>query len=156
MNIFYLDSEPDVAAKALCDKHTVSQCLEIAQILSTVSVRHGIKAPYKSIYDYHPVVQWAGDTHDNWLWTLRYGLAVCEEYSNRYSGRTHKSQATIRWCESHGGKPTEMGLTDPFLAMPEANKGHCPIQSYRDFYCSDVVQRYAEWNHSTRQPSWIN
>ena len=35
MNIFYLDSDPRIAAKYHCDKHVVKMILESGQMLST-------------------------------------------------------------------------------------------------------------------------
>jgi hypothetical protein len=34
MNIFYLDSDPELAAQMHCDKHVVKMILETAQLLS--------------------------------------------------------------------------------------------------------------------------
>ena len=35
MNIFYLDTDPELSAKYHCDKHVVKMILEYGQLLST-------------------------------------------------------------------------------------------------------------------------
>ena len=56
MNIFYLDKDPQQAAKYHCDKHVVKMILESAQMLCTVvnEISGGQVTPYKSTHKNHP------------------------------------------------------------------------------------------------------
>ena len=118
MNIFVVDEDPEVAARQLCDKHVVKMILESAQMLCTVALEHGFNAPYKKAHPKHPCTLWAGKSPENWSWLIAHGLAMAEEYTRRY-GRTHKSEAVIKWCArlpiQFGASP---GLTPFAQAMP--------------------------------------
>ena len=64
MNIFYVDSDPVVAAEMMCDKHVVKMILESAQILSTAhrvldgDERADIDGLYKTAHKNHPSTVW--------------------------------------------------------------------------------------------------
>lgn len=62
MNIFALDDDPALAARALHDRHIVKMALETAQILCTVAHGLGLPAPYKPPHKNHPCTVWAGTT----------------------------------------------------------------------------------------------
>ena len=118
MNIFALSSDPHEAARWAIDKHVIKMVLETAQILSTVSWRYGVEAPYRPTHAQHPCTLWAGETIANWHWLLEHGLALADEYARRY-GREHKSRAVIEWAALHGGRPAEGDLTPFAQAMPD-------------------------------------
>jgi hypothetical protein len=92
MNIFVVDEDPEVAARQLCDKHVVKMILETAQMLCTVAHNHGYEAPYKVAHPKHPCTLWAGKSAANWTWLIDHGLAMSEEYTERY-GRTTQERS---------------------------------------------------------------
>ena len=73
MNIFYLDSDPYVAAKMHCDKHVVKMILESAQMLSTAHrVLDGDeyadeRGLYKMAHKNHPSTIWVRTSTDNYM-----------------------------------------------------------------------------------------
>ena len=152
MNIFYIDTDPIKAAVMLCDKHIVSQCVEMAQILCSVSWRYKKSAPYKVANEYHPSVLWAGNSRPNWDWVTRHALALCKEYTKRYR-KTHKSEEVINWCENYGGKPMCGIAGKPALVMPEEYRGRDPVESYRRFYVGEKSY-FAEWKDA-KEPCWF-
>lgn len=151
MNIFVVDENPLVAAKALCDKHIVKMPLETAQILSTVSYLRGIVAPYKPTHQRHPCVLWANQTLSNWNWLVEHGIALCQEYSQRYK-KVHKSLEVIQWCRNQGGRPSEESLTPFVLAMPKEYYRATPVESYQAYYHSKA--KFTKWEHTSKPSFW--
>lgn len=154
MNIFYLDKNPIIAASYLCDQHASKMVLETAQMLSMVSWRYGIAAPYKNskTHKNHPCTKWAGDSLCHWSWLLLHGYAIAEQYTNRYN-RIHNSTEIIDWCYTNGGRPSVTGFKHPPLCMPEEYMTNDPVLSYRSFYIGDKT--FARWKLNNI-PEWYN
>ena len=107
MNIFVTSGHPSESAECLPDKHIVKMPLETCQMLSIVCSDkwgHGYgtipKAdgnPYatdKGAFRNHPCTKWANETVENSRWLLAHGIALCEEYFNRY-GKCHTCFKTL-------------------------------------------------------------
>ena len=150
MNIFVVDKDPTVAAQQLCDKHVVKMVLETAQMLCTVARKQGYEAPYKLAHPKHPCTLWAGHSVANWLWLLRHGHALCEEYTRRY-GKVHKSQKVIEWCAGIRLRFTETSLTPFAQAMPQQYKNPCAVTAYRAYYHGEKAD-FATWKSEV--PQW--
>ena len=151
MNIFVVDTDPEKAARQLCDKHVVKMVLETAQMLCTVARQNGFdNAPYKKAHPKHPCTLWAGKSAANWTWLIDHGLAMCEEYTQRY-GRTHKSEAVIRWCRNLPIRFPAEQLTPFAQAMPEHYKNECTVTAYRAYYHGEKAG-FATWKSEV--PKW--
>jgi len=161
MNIFYLDHDPVIAAKAMTDKHVVKMILESAQLLSTAHrVLDGepmvqLSAAgrrltryshptlddvlYKSTHINHPSGVWARESKENYLWLYKHFLALCSEYTNRY-GRTHLTYEKLGTIL--GSPPLSIADT-PFttikLAMPIPYHLPDPVEAYRYYYESEKL-----------------
>lgn len=143
MNIFVLDSCPVLAAKMQCDKHIVKMALETAQLLSTVS-----GGPYKPTHQHHPCTLWLMQGKENYKWLVKHGIALCEEYEQRY-GKRHSCLDVILSLSippSHIPK----GRTHFVKCMPEQYKQKSAVLSYRAYYRS---KEFAKWQHSS-PPDW--
>jgi len=161
MNIFYLDSDPVVAAKMHCDKHVVKMVLETAQLLSTAhrQLDGDISADafglYKTAHKNHPSAVWARKSRSNYRWLHSLLVALCEEYTLRY-GKVHKSQRTgivdsLRRCPDN----LPLGYFNlPPQCMPDKYKCDHPIDAYRNYYLGDKMYM-ATWKF-TEAPSWIS
>ena len=132
MNIFFLDRDPELAARLHSDQHVVKMVLETAQILCAALHRHGLPAPYKPTHPHHPSVLWAGDSLEHWQWARRLGLALGAEYSYR-RGRIHASATVIAGLPEAPPLP-EAGWRDPPQAMPEPYRRADPVAAYRAYY----------------------
>ena len=153
MNIFVVDTDPEVAACQLCDKHVVKMVLETAQMLCTVAHQNGFdKAPYKVAHPKHPCTLWAGKSAANWQWLIDHGLAMSEEYTRRY-GRVHKSQAVIEWCARLPIKFSDKEQTPFAQAMPQQYKNPCAVTAYRAYYHGEKAA-FATWKSDT-PPWWV-
>lgn len=152
MNIFVLDLSPTEAARAQIDKHVVKMPLETAQMLSSVSWRYGVQAPYLPTHKNHPCTLWAGETLANWAWLMRHGEALCAEYTRRY-GREHACAAVLDSLWLYGGRPPAGNLTPFAQAMPAELRGSDAVEAYRRYYLTSKAS-IATWRSPARPPAW--
>jgi len=78
MNIFFLHSDPTVAASMYCDQHINKIQLEICQMISTAFHAQN-KTPagiYKSAFLNHPTSVWVRESKGNLYWTLEHLSAL--------------------------------------------------------------------------------
>ena len=135
MNIFVLHENPEVASQYHVDRHVVKMPLETAQMLCTAIWQTGNEAPYKPTHKNHPCNLWLMQSLENFNWLTELGVQLCKEYTHRY-GKTHKSEAVIRWCIDNKPNLPEKPMTLPALAMPEEFKvDGDTVGSYRRYYC---------------------
>lgn len=157
MNIFAVDHDPVVAARALCDKHVVKMPLETAQLLCAVAHKNGIiDVPYKLTHKNHPCTVWAGTSKKNWAWTITHGIALCDEYTRRYK-RVHKSRNVILWCAAndHVMQHNAQDSTPHVQCMPEVYRhADNPVAAYRAYYQHEKA-KIAQWKYS-QSPQWWN
>lgn len=149
MNIFILSTNPVLAAQMQCDKHVVKMILETTQILSTV-----LGGPYKPTHQNHPCVKWAAETVGNRLWLIDHGIALCDEYTERYEKRHKCADIIESFSEQHNdhGLCDDLTTTTPFVqCMPERYRCDNPVSAYRAYYHSKA---FAEWNRGRPAPDW--
>jgi hypothetical protein len=180
MNIFYLDSDPKLAAQYHNDKHTVKMILEYSQLLSTAhrlidgkpvaaktktgrnikrwqlnDLRDGIL--YTATHANHPSAIWVRQSVYNYRWLHNLLLELLEEYTYRY-GKNHKCE-TIAHYLTMAPFGMEIGsFTEPTPAMPDECKvAGNSVQSYRNYY-NMRKQHIASWKgkvNSRSAPSWF-
>ena len=104
MNIFYVDKNPETAAKMMCDKHIIKMILESAQMLCTAkrvldgkeyfdTTKNGRKIKrwrlensneeaiiYKAGWLNHPSTQWVMKSAYNYIWLYKHMMALNEEF----------------------------------------------------------------------------
>lgn len=158
MNIFYLDSDPVVAAQYHCDKHVVKMILESSQMLcSAHRVLSGNdfcdeRGFYKLAHKNHPSTKWARESYVQYRWLYNLYESLLTEYTKRYE----KSHASGRLREELEVCPTNIGtesFKQPPQCMPEQYKIHGnSVQAYRNYYIGDK-SRFAKWAY-TDKPYW--
>lgn len=178
MNIFFVDRNPVMAAKCLCDQHVVKMTLETAQILSTACIELGVasKIPglYKATHKNHPSCVWARSSPEHFNWLLAHGIALGEEYTERF-GKVHRSaQVFLEILKSksiiskHAKFPTT-GWSDPPIAVRDPLRAQVTtrdkqgkidvVASYRKYYRDHkkvfgvVRKRNASWKQN--KPTWL-
>jgi hypothetical protein len=135
MNIFYLHSDPKVAASYFYDKHKVKMILECAQMLCTAHIALGNEdVPYKKSHLNHPSSVWVRANNENYQWLYNHMLALGEEYTKRYK-RTH---LTITKCKDI--------LAVAPLNIPTGSFNE-PPQCMPDEYKVDNDSMSAYWNY---------
>jgi hypothetical protein len=153
MNIFVLDYDPVRAAKLQCDKHVVKMSLESAQLLCSVFPEG--KAPYKRTHYNHPCSSGARKSKKNYIWPLKHGIALCDEYTFRY-GKIHKSKQVINWCSKNIRKlKFENSIKTHFELFFDKNYqiGNA-VESNREYYRCEKND-IAKWQKSRRKPIWF-
>jgi hypothetical protein len=160
MNIFYLDRDPEIAAKAHCDKHVVKMILESAQILCTViNEKAGYQVtPYKSTHKNHPCTLWAGASVSNAHWLVNLTYYLDAEFRRRFNHEvSHKSFQMLVDVKIidliYNYLPPTTGLTPPALAMPEQFRLADPVESYRLYYRLD--KQHLLTYTKTERPEWL-
>lgn len=180
MNIFALSRCPVESAQQMLNKHVVKMPTETCQMLHTNALfnefadRYGYEPTLKRLKEYHeetesilmkpamlnhPSTIWARQNVHNTLWLYNHGLALCEEFTERY-GKEHGSFSRILQTPIDFDA-TEFLATPPLIAMfdeyriPNKYGEHCwdyVIDSYRHYYL-EGKWKFAEWSND-RKPSW--
>ena len=164
MNIFYTDHDPNTAARSLPDKHIVKMPVEAVQMLVSACLRHGIQpnvitskgTVHKGGYHNHPSTVWAGDTQENWFWTLSWGLSLCDEYTKRY-GKQNFAEGQLHQLLSVLESVPAGSLTHPAQAMPDEFKHADPVLAYRACIRGKVASKPDSfvWHKGTPAPDWL-
>jgi hypothetical protein len=159
MNIFVVDSDPEIAATNLCDKHVVKMIVEGCQMLSTIhrmGASHIVFAGqvdlYKMAFENHPCTIWARETTANYMWLARHTLELCMQYELRYK-KIHKCYDMAFWFTIHLPARVPYGKLTPFAqAMPDIYKNENAVVAYRNYYIFEK-SRFAKWKF-TDCPNW--
>lgn len=158
MNIFYLDTNPELAAQMHCDKHVVKMILETAQLLSTahhlVDGTPSIEC-YKLTHKNHPSSIWVRENKEQYQWAWHLLQALCKEYTHRYD-KVHK----VEWSgllerlrqQPHGLSSGE--YTAPPQCMPDYCKHDITKTAYRNYYKQEKGS-IATWNKTRPAPDWM-
>lgn len=177
MNIFYVNTDPDIAAQSLVDKHVVKMILETAQLLSTahrfldgtqtVINKNGRKKKvwvlpdlldktlYGATHINHPSAIWARETSGNYDWLYQHLLALLKEYTFRY-GKKHKVETSgmvfVLRKNPINIKKAELS-TMPSCMDVKYKVSEDPITNYRNYYREGKKHIHA-WK-KRNPPEWI-
>jgi|DEB0MinimDraft_4_1074332.scaffolds.fasta_scaffold84163_2 hypothetical protein len=156
MNIFFIDEDPKVAARMVCDKHVTKMVLESVQMLSTAHAEG--EAPYGCIKSHinHPCTKWARASRGNYQWLTDHVVEMCKEYTRRYH-KVHKMEEAARWLNTN--EPTELdSFSDALTEKPQCMPEHCKVKgnavgAYRKYYLKEKSY-FAKWKWSST-PEWF-
>jgi hypothetical protein len=179
MNIFYVDSNAEVAARNMVDRHVVKMILETAQLLSTAhrvidgeeyvgQSQSGRKAKrwrlsgnvdaimYAATHINHPSAVWVRENSANYDWLYDHLLALGREYTYRY-GRTHLTIDKLK--DILKDSPQNIKQSNVMTKMPSCmDKQYIvsldPITNYRNYYNygkTDLLR----WSNRP-PPQWID
>lgn len=86
MNIFVLDKNPEISAQSLDDIRLKRLCFECLEMLSMAleAKKLSLIYPYRHEQYNHPVSRWVRLNEPNYMWTLAYGISLCNEYVYRF------------------------------------------------------------------------
>jgi hypothetical protein len=164
MNIFYIHKDPEVAAKAMTNKHVIKMILESAQLLCTahrvldgtqIMVKsksgHNLKKwqhdnpdydklLYKSTHVNHPSAIWVRESSENYTWLYKHFIALGNEYKQRYS-KTHKSIEELRFLLASPPKNIPHISQTPVRIAITNSAWHksTPVESYRAYYINEKI-----------------
>jgi len=164
MNIFYIHKDPEVAAKAMTDKHVVKMILESAQLLCTahrlldgneITVKskngHNLKKwqhqnqtydqlLYKSTHVNHPSAIWVRESSANYQWLYKHFIALGNEYTKRY-GKVHRSIAELRFILASPPNNIPHTKQTPVRIAITNQQWHKEnaVESYRAYYENEKI-----------------
>ena len=179
MNIFYVHTDPQLAAQQHCDKHCTKMLAEYGQLLSTAHrVLDGQKVItknkrggklttylfedevkeqtfYKSCYVGHPSNVWLRDSRANYEWLHACFVELGKEFVKRY--KKDVDHMTIQKLAHITATPPVNISNKPFVGPTPAMPDYCKIEgdslaSYRKFYINE--KPFAEWRY-TETPAWF-
>ncbi len=188
MNLFILDEDPVLAAIQNCDKHVCKIILEAADMLCLAhwetsglspSAPRELLTPrvitdklnrVREIYKYRAQSQvnnhvsiWVRTSAQNYRWTVKHGLALCEEYERRYHNnlkkrgeKHHKAKPFLEWFDNNLPPLPNIGLTE-FRQAVAREPYDCvrtgdPVTAYREYYVR-YKARFAKWRLGN-VPQW--
>ena len=172
MNIFFLNQNPSLAAKDLCNVHVVKMITESLQMLTTATIRHGVKESQlpltkkgthvKKTHEKHPSTVWAGNTRSNYDWLCEHAMTMCQEYTKAYK-KTHFCEKGIYTLSSLNYLVPDGPLQEFAVAISD----HMNCRKLPDFNIMSVVDKYrayyildkkdiSKWTHGRQKPEWIN
>ena len=155
MNIFYINTDPVVAARELADDHIRKMQIESAQMCSTAHWATGSSAPYKKAHLNHPSTKWARESIQHYRWLVRHGLEICDEFEKRYN-KVHATKAVLQWLEQNEPNLPDNGFVSPPQCMPDEFRKEDTIEAYKNFYINDKVKvKQLSWNKLNNKPEWV-
>lgn len=156
MNIFYVDTDPVMSARQLCDQHILKMQIESAQMLATAHWETGGTAPYKRAHVNHPSTKWTRQSIQHYRWLVEHGLEICKEFTRRY-GNDHRTRLVLEWLKENEPSIPDTGFTEPPQCMPDEFKDSDTVKAYQKFYVLDKVKvKGLQWKKSNNQPNWIS
>ena len=155
MNIFYINTDPIIAAQELCDDHIRKMQIESAQMCSTAHWASGSEAPYKKAHLNHPSTKWVRESIQHYKWVIQHGLEVCNEFTKRY-GKYHKTQGVLEWLRDNEPSIPDNGFTEPPQCIPDEYKKSNAIEGYKTYYIEDKIKnKQLTYNKLNNTPEWI-
>ena len=176
MNIFVTDPCPIQSARNLPDKHIVKMPLETCQMLAIIysDWYYGVGKLYKKdgtpyatkrgAFRSHPCTIWAAANQYNLAWLILHGIALCDEYYQRY-GKVHtcydvicQAQHIYHDCFDDDLNDAAAKVTDFTRAMPEYIKYNTrinTIEAYKYYLNTKPWLAHNYLRIPSRKPSFI-
>ena len=177
MNIFVTDRCPVQSARNLPDKHIVKMPLETCQMLAIIysDWYYGVGKLYKQdgtpyatkrgAFRNHPCTQWAAANQYNLAWLILHGVALCDEYHQRYLPKVHtcydvlcQAQYIYHDCFDELLTDAAAKVTSFTRAMPEDIKFDTTIDTITAYKRYLNTKPWLATNYlriPTRKPSFI-
>ena len=177
MNIFVTDRCPVQSARNLPDKHIVKMPLETCQMLAIIysDWYYGVGKLYKQdgtpyatkrgAFRNHPCTQWAAANQYNLAWLILHGVALCDEYHQRYLPKVHtcydvlcQAQRIYHDCFDELLTDAATKVTDFTRAMPESIKFDTTIDTITAYKQYLNTKPWLATNYlriPSRKPSFI-
>ncbi len=180
MNIFFLSTNPKLAALDHCDQHVVKMVLETTQMLCTAhrildgDVAADAMGLYRTAYANHPMTKWVRENQFNYSWAYSLLTELCDEYTYRYD-KVHATESkglldALQKVPENICNGAETGRTIPPMCMPDKYKfvqmAYCRgsfhgrsrttftdvVDAYRRYYVGEKKE-FARWTKRSA-PKW--
>jgi predicted DCC family thiol-disulfide oxidoreductase YuxK len=183
MNIFYLHTDPRIAAEYHLDKHVVKMILESAQLLCTAHrlldgtqyieqkyVQGSLPARWRKMKRWrlddhresilyiaghinHPSAVWVRANIDHYRWLYDLMYHLIGEYKYRYEGKYHKCEKLLMPLLDAPHNIPIVDWQDPPQAMPDDVKVVGNAVQAYRNYYSVHKRRFATWK-VREEPEW--
>lgn len=158
MQMFILDYNIEKNTQYYCDKHIVKIPTEIAQMISTVYHLQNMNIPeylYKPTHINHPCNKWIRENINNFLYAVKLGKALYNEYQYRYNKPEKHARNKLIFDYTDKVLPSfSLGKLTPFaLAIPDKYKTNDVVESYRHYYLREKSHLF-KWT-KREKPYWI-
>lgn len=163
MNIFYIDSNPQICAQYHHDVHVNKMIIETAQMLSAAHHVHLSKyrdVIYKPAYVNHPSTIWVRHNELTYKWAFHLFTYLSHEFKYR-SGKDHATFVNYaKYLEKIPFNNTNYEFVPPPLCMPDQYKHYDHVQAYRNFYKAEKMfnkngKPMDKWTKRSR-PYWLD
>jgi len=161
LNIFYLDDNPEIAAKMHANIHVNKMTVECAQLLSNVHRRLGYigSGCYKETSMASPnlaPMRWVTESLNNYRWAVKLGISLAAEYRRRFNPKQdHRTLRVLKWLKDHEPTIPDIGSTPAKLAMPDEYKNASdPVGSYRAYLIGEKAS-LCKWSEG-ETPEWFS
>lgn len=158
MNIFILDTNPQLAAQYHCDQHLHKMILESAQMLSTVARSKTVFAfgYYKPTHENHPCTNWLRESMANCHWLVELCHDLNSERLSVANCADHKSMEIVRLFTNDFLRNHVDSLT-PFVFAGPLQIAICPDLSIVEKYRAYYRLKSAQWEREGKGPmTWKN
>lgn len=169
MNIFILDKDIKTNVEYYPDKHIVKMGTEMGQMISAI---YHIISPEKiceyhykkASYINHPCTIWMRESLENFLYGVRLGLAILNEYYYRYERKENfiRLKNLLDYSLKNPPKLKMIGLTkfaraikkDKYPDLLDIKKYPDTIEAYREYFRRDKKHLF-KWTKRNK-PNWLN
>ena len=177
MNIFYVNTNAELAAQSMVNRHVVKMILETAQLLSTAhrvidgeeytgQSQSGRKARrwklnndldtilYSATHINHPSAIWTRKTSGNYSWLYDHLVALGSEYTYRYA-RSHVTIDKLGDILKNPPDNIPQGAITPMPSCMDKEHiiGNDPVENYRNYYNKGKTSLHRWTNRFP--PEWI-
>ena len=162
MNLFYLDLDPKLAARAHNDRHVVKMILETAQLLSTAhhfldgpeTARSRVPAILRPTHVNHPCALWIRASSSNYAWARLLMDYLLEEHRERYPDSRPHALTSLSYSLRLRPLGLPVGaLTEPVQVVAPCCHRSSPVEAYRAYYRTHK-RHIATWRLPRRPPDW--
>lgn len=152
MNLFVTSPCAIESARYLDNKRVVKMILEVAQMLSTAVRLREVDAGYKPTHINHPANVWVRTSRQNFEWTVRHGLALSAEYTERYD-KVHKSKAVVEDLARYAHLFPDLGQT-PFVNCAANSALGISYKTEPNVYIAYQKYLNDRWDTDKIEPRW--
>lgn len=147
MNIFYVHSNPVIAAHHLPNPLIRKMPIESAQMIANVIDLPKVDGSrYSKVFSAHPCSVWVRENKSNLAWLVHHWETLNYIFTRLYS-KPHGTSAALRVAKDYVNNVDHRHHTNPALAMPGSFQTDDPVLSYRNYlkskpYINDYRRRF--------------
>jgi len=161
VNAFWLDRDPETAARWLVDAHVTSSVFECSMVLTTAAQVNGYPTSDDLYFTHadHPLTRWAAQSYGNWQRLYDYTEAAHREWQYRWDHEPEERHACWAVVESLDAAtvrgldwPSESATDPPQLTGGWEADDY--VDAYRLYYANEKRHLFS-WSKDREEPPWL-